>query len=237
MFDVSPPKPCSYVCGSSPRAWLNSIIASPSARTSSSAHAPFDHCPRAGSARNARRIRARHRRAPARRRRPACTGSSRCRIRPRPPPSTAPCCRDECHRRRTPACRFGSTARHACSAAGTIASAGNIFSPSAPAASAANASVGVATPGRQTMPSRFASRITAVSACGITIRRPPASRTRATSAASITVPAPTRQRSPNARRRGGGSMSNGCGELSGTSRMRKPSADERARDRRRSRRA
>ena len=94
----------------------------------------------------------------------------------------------------------GSTARHAFSAPGGSASAGNILSPSAPAASAANASVGVATPGTHTMPSPFASRITATSACGITISLPPASRTRATSATRCTVPAPTRQRSPNCAR-------------------------------------
>ena len=90
----------------------------------------------------------------------------------------------------------GSTARHASSAAGGSWSAGNILSPSAPAASAANASVGVATPGTQTRPCRLASRMTATSACGITIRRPPAALTRATSSTSSTVPAPTRQRSP-----------------------------------------
>ena len=87
---------------------------------------------------------------------------------------------------------LGRTARHALSAAGGNWSAGNIFSPSAPAPSAANASVGVATPGTQTSPCRFASRMIAVSACGITISRPPAAPTRATSSTVSTVPAPTR---------------------------------------------
>src|SRR5438128_5231864 len=93
----------------------------------------------------------------------------------------------------------GSTARHAFNTAGDKCSAGNIFSPSAPAASAANASVGVATPGTQRSPCRFASRMTDTSPCGMTISLPPAAATRATSATSITVPAPVRHRCPNSR--------------------------------------
>ncbi len=44
---------------------------------------------------------------------------------------------------------FGSTARHAFNTGGGSPSAGNIFRPSAPASSDANASVGVATPGKR----------------------------------------------------------------------------------------
>src|SRR6266567_5825063 len=91
---------------------------------------------------------------------------------------------------------LGRTARHALSAAGGSCSAGNILSPSAPASSAAKASVGVATPGTHASPARLASRTTAPSACGMTISRPPASATRATAAGLSTVPAPVRQRSP-----------------------------------------
>ena len=52
----------------------------------------------------------------------------------------------------------GNTARRALTACGVISSAGNNLSPCAPAASAAKASVGVITPGRQTMSRLSASR-------------------------------------------------------------------------------
>src|SRR5262249_54153183 len=68
----------------------------------------------------------------------------------------------------------GNTARQAFTALGGRISAGNILSPSAPAASAAKASVGVATPGSATMPSRLAAAMTSRSALGATISRPPA---------------------------------------------------------------
>ena len=55
----------------------------------------------------------------------------------------------------------GSTARHALTIVGGSASAGNILSASAPAASAPNASVGVATPGTHSRPCALAARITA----------------------------------------------------------------------------
>ena len=71
-----------------------------------------------------------------------------------------------------------------------IISAGNAFSASAPALSAAKASVGVATPGIAIRPRALAAAITATSACGMTIRSPPASATAATSAGVFTVPAP-----------------------------------------------
>ena len=72
----------------------------------------------------------------------------------------------------------GSMARHALrEAVGPSVSAGNSLSPSAPARSAANASLGVATPGRQAMsPAALAALITSGSVCGITTSRPPASR-------------------------------------------------------------
>ncbi|MDT4840560.1 hypothetical protein FQZ97_743870 [compost metagenome] len=117
----------------------------------------------------------------------------------------------------------GSTARQALSPSRPIASAGNSFSASAPAASAANASVGVATPGMQSMPAALAARMTSVSAWGMTIRRPPAAAISQTCSARVTVPAPTRYRSPRAwlRLR---MLSSGRGELSGTSSMRKPAS-------------
>ena len=53
----------------------------------------------------------------------------------------------------------GRTARRALTTDGVIISAGNSFSASAPAVSAANASVGVATPGATIMPRAFAARM------------------------------------------------------------------------------
>ncbi|KGS74155.1 hypothetical protein X942_5537 [Burkholderia pseudomallei MSHR5596] len=110
----------------------------------------------------------------------------------------------------------GSTLRQARNTAGVISSAGNTFSASAPAWSAANASVSVDTPGAQTMPACFVALMMEMSACGITISRPPASRTRSTSAAASTVPAPIRQSAPSASTIRP-MLSNGSGEFSGTS--------------------
>ena len=76
-------------------------------------------------------------------------------------------------------------------------SAGNIFRPSAPAASAANASVGVATPGTQTSP---AASLRGSRDVGMRHHdQPPARRARPAPRRRrrCTVPAPTRQRSPN----------------------------------------
>ena len=95
-------------------------------------------------------------------------------------------------------------------------SAGNSFSPSAPAFSAAKPSDGVITPGSDASPAAFAARTTSASKFGATTSLPPASFTRATSAASSTVPAPTSAWCawrPASRLM----LSNGCGELSGTS--------------------
>ena len=83
-----------------------------------------------------------------------------------------------------------NTARQALNTAGGMISAGNSFSPSAPALSAAKPSEGVMTPGSAASPAAFAARTTSASKFGATISRPPASFTRATSAASSTVPAP-----------------------------------------------
>lgn len=90
----------------------------------------------------------------------------------------------------------GNTARSARSTLGLAASAGNSFNASAPAASIANASVGVKQPGMAIRPCVLAARTTAASACGVTISFPPARATAATSAAVITVPAPTSRRWP-----------------------------------------
>ena len=86
----------------------------------------------------------------------------------------------------------GSTARRALSTMGVIISAGNIFRPLAPAASAAKASLAVMTPGRQTMPRRTASATTAGLKLGETISSPPAECTWRTSSGVSTVPAPTK---------------------------------------------
>ena len=120
--------------------------------------------------------------------------------------------------RRVPA---GSTARIALMTRGPTSSAGNIFRASAPADSAAKASVGVAIPGRLTNPAALAARITAVSACGMTTRSAPISFSRATCSTARTVPAPT-SASRGSRRRMAAMLSNGSGEFSGTSIRRKP---------------
>ena len=99
--------------------------------------------------------------------------------------------------------------------------------PSAPAASAANASVGVVAPGRQSIRRRLASVTIETSPWGITTRRPPASQTRATSARQHRAGA---DEAPGRHSRRGElpqSLSNGRGELSGTSRMRNPRFDQR----------
>ncbi len=117
----------------------------------------------------------------------------------------------------------GKTAFIAFSTAGDAASAGNSFSPSAPAARAAKASPGVNMPGRLTRPRALAAAITAASVLGETISLPPASATASTASTVSTVPAPTSRRSPKAslmRRM----LSSGSGELSGTSRERKPAS-------------
>ncbi|ABA50914.1 hypothetical protein BURPS1710b_3486 [Burkholderia pseudomallei 1710b] len=119
--------------------------------------------------------------------------------------------------------RASITARHAFTAGVPSCSAGNIFSTSAPFASAANASVGVATPGAHPMPSVFARRTTSPSACGITISSPPARTTSSTCPARSTVPAPTIASAGSAVR-SAAILSNGSGELSGTSTMRKPAS-------------
>ena len=118
---------------------------------------------------------------------------------------------------------FGNTARIARSTGTPTSSAGNSFSASAPARRAAKPSVGVATPGMQTMPACLAAVITAVSPCGMTISRPPASPISVTCRGVITVPAPIRQLSPKrctSRRM----LSSGRGEFIGTSRMVMPAA-------------
>ena len=92
----------------------------------------------------------------------------------------------------------GNTLRIARNTVGGSSSAGNSFSPSAPLASAANPSLGVAMPGMLTSPDVFVARITCVSTCGVTINLPPASATSYTSAAFITVPAPISTSSPKA---------------------------------------
>src|SRR5450830_821212 len=60
----------------------------------------------------------------------------------------------------------GMTARQALTTCGPSCSAGNIFSTSAPAASAAKASVTVATPGAQHSPASLAAVMTRASLCG-----------------------------------------------------------------------
>ena len=132
-------------------------------------------------------------------------------------------CRASCRRRQTPACPRGSTARHARSAAGGSASAGNILSPSAPAASAANASVGVATPGTHSMPLRL--RRANHGEVGVRHHddraRPPRGRARRRRRAMHRARADEAVRTPcrSASRR---IDSNARGELSGTSSTRKP---------------
>src|SRR5690348_17462216 len=62
-----------------------------------------------------------------------------------------------------------------------------LFRSSAPCASAANPSVGVATPGVQQRRAALAAEITATSPCGMTMRRPPAAATSATCCGVVTV--------------------------------------------------
>ncbi|MCY1371028.1 hypothetical protein D9M69_581550 [compost metagenome] len=114
-----------------------------------------------------------------------------------------------------------STARQALRPTGPRASAGNILSTSAPAASAAKASVGVATPGAQARPAALAARITAGSPCGITTSCPPASAILAQDSGLSTVPAPIRQSAGRASRIAR-MLRSGSGEFSGTSMRRKP---------------
>jgi hypothetical protein len=73
------------------------------------------------------------------------------------------------------------------------------------------------------MPAATVASITGVYVLGETTRRPPTARTRSTSAGSSTVPAPISARSPSAPA-SRPMLSNGSGELSGTSMMRMPSA-------------
>ena len=209
---------------------LNSTIASPMATMAADVAARRSslRTRRGGSAVAAAREMPRHRRPrPSARARPSRRADRDwipCRSRSRPPPNTAPCCRAGCRRPGTPAFPAAAPRATPSSADGGNWSDGNILRPSAPAASAANASVGVATPGTQTLPCRFAARITAVSPCGITMSWPPAARD---------LVRPPRPRSPCPRRRdiarrtsrrARAIESNGRGELSGTSRMRKPLA-------------
>ena len=118
---------------------------------------------------------------------------------------------------------FGNTERSARSTSGPASSAGNSFSPSAPAASAAKPSVGVTIPGVQTMPSALAARITAASACGMTMTPAPASRTACAASTEVTVPAPIRQVSPK-RSASSRMLTSGSGEFNGTSMMRRPAS-------------
>src|SRR5579872_7452458 len=117
----------------------------------------------------------------------------------------------------------GITARQAFRMAGWIISAGNALRASAPASSAAKASVGVATPGSAIRPRALAALTIATSACGMTMRSPPASATAATSLSVLTVPAPI-SASFGATRRIRRIVSKGCGELSGVSMMWKPAS-------------
>src|SRR5687767_895812 len=107
--------------------------------------------------------------------------------------------------------------------AGVSSAAGKSLSASAPFASAANASVGVATPGKHARPACFAARTTSGSPCGMTIIRPPTFTTSATWAGAVTVPAPIRTSSSYfAFSRS--MLSSGRGELSGTSRIANPAS-------------
>ena len=72
---------------------------------------------------------------------------------------------------------FGNTADQLLITAGPIISAGNALMASAPALIAANASVGVATPGADTKSSCLVALMTSVSIFGDTIKRPPAAAT------------------------------------------------------------
>ena len=101
--------------------------------------------------------------------------------------------------------------------------AGNSFSVRVPAAIALNASVGVAIPGNEAMPSSTVLRITSGLQFGETISRPPASCTADTCVGSSTVPAPIRQSCPNAFA-SLSMLTSGSGELNGTSMQFHPAA-------------
>src|SRR5208337_1290752 len=84
---------------------------------------------------------------------------------------------------------FGSTERHPRTASGGMVSAEKGFRPDAPRLSAANASVGVATPGRSNRPTFSARSITAGSAFAPTITLTPAAAAPSTAPGVRTVPA------------------------------------------------
>ena len=121
---------------------------------------------------------------------PGGRGRSPGRSRRRRPRATGPCCRGDAadRQQRHPGRQHGAPGLER---RRPRVSAGNSFRASAPARRAANASLGVATPGRQAMPAALAAVITRGSVCGMTTSRPPASCSSATSPGSITVPAPT----------------------------------------------
>ncbi len=110
----------------------------------------------------------------------------------------------------------GSTARSDFSTDGELPSAGKSFKASAPAKMAPKASVGVAKPGTHVRSRVLARRMTVSSACGITMKRPPASSTASTWSGRKTVPAPISAVSPKARA-SLSMLANGAGELRGTS--------------------
>ena len=116
---------------------------------------------------------------------------------------------------------LGSTDRSALSMGGPKTSAGKSLIASAPACSKAKASVGLKKPGMANRPAAFAARTIAVSACGVTIRRPPAAATSPTCDGSVRVPAPISIRLPKLRDKIE-MLSRGLGELRGTSTMQIP---------------
>ena len=118
---------------------------------------------------------------------------------------------------------LGSTARCPFTTAGEAPSAGNSFSPVAPARSASNASEGVKKPGRETRPAAAVASMTGGKVLGETMTRPPTSRALATSSAVSTVPAPIKALSPKRRARRS-MLAKGSGELSGTSMIRMPAS-------------
>ncbi len=121
----------------------------------------------------------------------------------------------------------GSTEAKAFRPAGPITSAGNSLSACAPAARAAKASVGVATPGIASMPSSRARAITAESRFGATISRPPARFTASTSATDSIVPPPT-SASGGAKAAMRSMACSAPGRFSGTSTMRQPASNRRS---------
>src|SRR6202167_3825987 len=116
---------------------------------------------------------------------------------------------------------LGSTARSALSIGGPRTSAGKSLIASAPACSKAKASVGLKKPGKAKRPACLAVRTIAVSACGVTISGPPAAATSLTCDDSVKVPAPISIRLPK-RRDKMEMLSNGLGELRGTSTIQTP---------------